>query len=72
MAEIIGEVKELNERLHYDEFLGKGTLAVSQIFFNSPSRCAVADMCAISIDRRLTDGETYITALDEIKALPAV
>lgn len=72
MAEIIGEVKALNERLHYDEFLGKGTLAVSQIFFNSPSRCAVADMCAISIDRRLTDGETYITALDEIKALPAV
>ena len=72
MADIISEVKELNNNLHYDEFLGKGTLAVSQIFFNSPSRCAVADMCAISIDRRLTDGETYITALDEIKALPSV
>ncbi|MDR0723196.1 MAG: YgeY family selenium metabolism-linked hydrolase [Treponema sp.] len=72
MGEIIGEVKALNERLKDDPFLGKGTLAVSQIYFSSPSRCAVADMCAISIDRRLTQGETYISALDEIKALPAV
>lgn len=72
MAEIICEVKELNERLYYDEFLGKGTLAVSQIFFTSPSRCAVADSCAISIDRRLTDTETYLSALEEIRALPAV
>ena len=29
-------------------------------------------MAAISIDRRLTDGETYLSALDEIKALPSV
>ncbi len=72
MAEIISEVKELNNRLRYDEFLGKGTLAVSEIFFTSPSRCAVADSCAISIDRRLTDGETYESALEEIRTLPAV
>lgn len=72
MAEIINEVKELNNRLKFDAFLGKGTLAVSQIYFNSPSRCAVADMCAISVDRRLTDGETYTSAIDEIKALPSV
>ncbi len=72
MAEIIAEVKALNDRLHYDPFLGKGTLAVSQIFYNSPSRCAVADMCAISVDRRLTDGETYLSAQEEIRALPSV
>ena len=72
MAEIISEVKELNNRLRDDAFLGKGTLAVSEIFFTSPSRCAVADSCAISIDRRLTDGETYDSALEEIRALPAV
>jgi putative selenium metabolism hydrolase len=72
MAEIISEVKELNDRLRFDAFLGKGTLAVSEIFFTSPSRCAVADSCAISIDRRLTDGETFESALDEIRALPAV
>ncbi len=72
MAEILGEVKDLNQRLHFDPFLGKGTLAVSEIFFTSPSRCAVADSCSISIDRRLTDGETYQSALEEIRALPAV
>jgi putative selenium metabolism hydrolase len=72
MAEILMEVKELNERLRDDPFLGKGTLAVSEIFFTSPSRCAVADSCAISIDRRLTDGETYESALEEIRALPSV
>jgi len=72
MADIIKEVRALNDRLHYDPFLGKGTLAVSQIFFSSPSRCAVADMAAISIDRRLTDGETWETALQEIRELPSV
>ena len=72
MADIIKEVEALNDRLHYDPFLGKGTLAVSQSFYNSPSRCAVADMSAISIDRRLTDGETYLSALEEIRALPSV
>lgn len=72
MADIIQEVRELNDRLHYDEFLGKGTLTVSQSFYTSPSRCAVADMSAISIDRRLTFGETYESALEEIRALPAV
>jgi len=72
MADILQEVRDLNSKLKDDAFLGKGTLAVSEIFFTSPSRCAVADSCAISIDRRLTGGETYEMALDEIRALPAV
>jgi putative selenium metabolism hydrolase len=72
MAEILLEVRALNDRLKDDAFLGKGTLAVSQIYFSSPSRCAVADGCWISIDRRLTDGETYISAIDELKALPSI
>ena len=72
MADIVKEVQALNDKLHYDPFLGKGTLAVSQSFYNSPSRCAVADMAAISIDRRLTDGETWEMALEEIRALPSV
>jgi putative selenium metabolism hydrolase len=72
MGEILEEVRGLNDTLHVDPFLGKGTLTVSEIFFTSPSRCAVADSCAISIDRRLTDGETYQLALDQIAALPNV
>jgi putative selenium metabolism hydrolase len=72
MAPIITELKELNDKLKYDDFLGKGTLTISEIFFTSPSRCAVADGCSISIDRRLTAGETMASAIAEIKALPSV
>ena len=49
-------------------FLGRGTCTVSQIFYTSPSRCAVADSCAISIDRRMTAGETWDSCLEEIAA----
>lgn len=72
MGPILGELQELSHNLGHDDFLGKGTLTVSEIFFTSPSRCAVADSCAVSIDRRLTWGETWQGALDEIRALPAV
>ena len=72
MADIIKDVEKLNERLKHDDFLGKGTVTVSQIFHKSPSRCAVADGCWISLDRRLTDGETYLSALKEIEELPSV
>jgi putative selenium metabolism hydrolase len=53
-------------------FLGRGTITASQIFYTSPSRCAVADSCSISLDRRMTAGETWENCLDEIRALPAV
>jgi len=58
---------------HFEDarFLGRGTCTVSQIFYTSPSRCAVADSCAISIDRRMTAGETYQSCLKEIEDLPA-
>lgn len=72
MAPILQDVEKLNERLHVDDFLGKGTITVSQIYHKSPSRCAVADGCMISLDRRLTDGETYKSALEEVRSLPSV
>ena len=72
MAPIILDIENLNRNLKHDPFLGKGTMTVSEIFSSSPSRCAVADGCSISIDRRLTHGETYLTALEEIKNLPSV
>jgi putative selenium metabolism hydrolase len=72
MAPILNELKVLHTRLKEDDFLGKGSLTVSEIFFSSPSRCAVADSCAISIDRRLTAGETGAYALQQIRDLPAV
>ncbi len=71
MAEILLEIRDLNDRLHVDPFLGKGTVTTSEIFYTSPSRCAVADSCSVSLDRRLTDGETYEMALEEVRNLPA-
>ena len=71
MAPILDELQQLHARLKSDAFLGKGSLTVSEIFFTSPSRCAVADSCTISVDRRLTAGETGESALEEIRALPA-
>ncbi len=72
MARIIQEVEALHPTLQSDPFLGKGTLTVSEIFFSSPSRCAVADGCSISIDRRLTKGEDDTLALSQIRNLPSV
>ncbi|MFQ6677462.1 MAG: YgeY family selenium metabolism-linked hydrolase [Fidelibacterota bacterium] len=72
MAPILMELEQLNRELKDDKFLGKGTLTVSEIFYSSPSRCAVADGCTISIDRRLTMGETPESALEEIRNLPSV
>lgn len=71
-----GLVKMLDEKYNPEwreaNFLGRGTVTVSEIFFTSPSRCAVADSCAVSLDRRMTAGETWESCLDEIRALPAV
>jgi putative selenium metabolism hydrolase len=72
MAPILSELQDLHLRLKDDSFLGKGSLTVSEIFSTSPSRCAVADGCSISIDRRLTFGETWEGALEEIRQLPSV
>jgi len=72
MAPILNELQVLHTRLKEDDFLGKGSLTVSEIFSSSPSRCAVADGCWVSIDRRLTAGETGEYALQQIRDLPTV
>ena len=74
--EVKGLVKMLDPKYnpeHWEDarFLGRGTCTTSQIFYTSPSRCAVADSCSISIDRRMTAGETYQSCLKEIEDLPA-
>ncbi|MBS6921797.1 MULTISPECIES: YgeY family selenium metabolism-linked hydrolase [Anaerococcus] len=74
-VEIKGLVKMLDEKYNpeYKEanFLGRGTVTTSQIFYTSPSRCAVADSCAISLDRRMTAGETWESCIKEIEDLPS-
>jgi putative selenium metabolism hydrolase len=73
IAPAIGAIKELNERLKDDPFLGKGTCTISWIGSRGPSLCAVPDEAEFHIDRRLTLGETRESALAEVEeALAAV
>lgn len=73
---IRGLVKMLDEKFNPEwkeaRFLGRGTVTTSEIFFTSPSRCAVADSCSVSLDRRMTAGETWESCLEEIRNLPNV
>ena len=75
-TEVKGLVKMLDEKYNPQwkeaRFLGRGTVTASEIFFTSPSRCAVADSCAVSLDRRMTAGETWESCLEEIRQLPNV
>ncbi len=63
------EIEKLNENLAYDEFLGRGSVTISEIISGSPSLCAVSDYARIHLDRRLTWGETKESAIAEIEAL---
>ena len=63
--------KRFNPEWEEANFLGRGTITVSEIFYTSPSRCAVADSCSVSLDRRMTAGETWESCLQEIRDLPA-
>ena len=70
MTRLVQEVEKLNERLKVDSFLGKGSIAVTQIRSLSPSLCAVPGACSVHLDRRLTAGETKESAVAEVRALP--
>jgi putative selenium metabolism hydrolase len=63
------EIEQLHERLKFDEFLGKGSVTISEIISGSPSLCAVSDYARIHLDRRLTWGETKESAVAEIEEL---
>ncbi|MCX7031924.1 MAG: YgeY family selenium metabolism-linked hydrolase [Spirochaetes bacterium] len=60
-------MERLNEGLPADEFLGKGTVAVSKVDVKGPSLCAVPDQGTVYLDRRLTWGETAEGALAEVR-----
>jgi len=62
-------MEQLNEDLQPDEdnFLGKGTIVVSQIDVKGPSQCAVPDQAMLYLDRRLTWGEDKELAINQVK-----
>jgi len=63
------EIEKLNERLANDDFLGKGSVTISEFKSKSPSLCAVSDFARIHLDRRLTWGEDKELALNQIKEI---
>jgi putative selenium metabolism hydrolase len=69
MIPLVREVEALNTRLRDDAFLGKGTIAVTDIRCMSPSLCAVPGACSIHLDRRLTTGDTKESAMAEVTLL---
>ncbi|MPZ69375.1 MAG: YgeY family selenium metabolism-linked hydrolase [Actinobacteria bacterium] len=71
MAPLISEITALNDRLKPDDFLGKGTVAVTKVECETASLNAIPASCTIYLDRRLTAGETLESAVAEIEALPS-
>jgi putative selenium metabolism hydrolase len=67
MARLVGEIEALNGRLAADPFLGKGSIAVTRIENAGASLNAVPDRCTITMDRRLTAGETRESALAGVR-----
>ncbi len=63
------EIEKLNEHLASDEFLGRGSITISEFVSESPSLCAVSDFARLHLDRRLTWGETKESAVKEIEQL---
>ncbi len=70
-ARLVFGLELLAEQLADDEFLGPGTLAVTDITSNASSRNAVPDRCELIIDRRLTLGENETKALAEVQRVIA-
>lgn len=66
-AKVAVEIEKLNKRLKKDKFLGNGTITVSYIDCQTPSRCAVPGAAYLQLDRRLTTGETAALAIKEVK-----
>lgn len=69
MLPVIAGIRDLNDKLHTDPFLGQGRITVSKIECRTPSINAVPDECTIYIDRRLTFGETKELAVEQVEAL---
>lgn len=69
MLPVIAGVRDLNDQLPSDPFLGQGRITVTQITCQTPSINAVPEECTITVDRRMTFGETKEGAIAQVQAL---
>ncbi len=68
-ARLIFAVQLLAGDLRNDSFLGPGTIAVTSIESRGASLNAIPDRCKVYIDRRLTLGETVMSAQAQLESL---
>jgi putative selenium metabolism hydrolase len=69
-ARFLEGLETLGEIFAEDEFLGKGTVAATDLTVDTPSVNAVPDEAQIYIDRRVTVGETPQVVLEQLRTLP--
>ena len=69
MLGVISGIRDLDPHLKNHEFLGKGTIMVTDSRISTASINAVPDGFTIFIDRRLTFGETKEEAVQQVKDL---
>jgi putative selenium metabolism hydrolase len=69
MMNIISAIRELDRRLPSDPFLGKATIAVTDVQARTASLNAVPDQFTIYLDRRIIFGETKEFLLSQIQGL---
>src|SRR5574339_1129868 len=69
MLNVISGIRDLDAHLKTHEFLGKGTIMVTDTRISTASINAVPDGFTIFIDRRLTFGESKEQAVQQVKDL---
>ncbi len=66
---ILAGIRDLNDQLPSDAFLGQGRITATLIEVETPSINAVPDLATLTIDRRLTWGEDREAAIAQVAAL---
>jgi putative selenium metabolism hydrolase len=69
LLDVIAGIRDLDAQLCSHEFLGKGTITVSDVHVSTASLNAVPDAATVFIDRRVTFGDTLESALAEVQAI---
>lgn len=69
LLNIIAGIRDLDATLRTHEFLGKGTITVSDMKVSTVSINAVPDEATIFIDRRVTFGDTVESAMAEVQGV---
>jgi putative selenium metabolism hydrolase len=65
-AAMLDRIEALNEETNVDDFLGKGTIAATNVEVETPSNNAVPAAATLYVDRRLTVGEDEDTVHAEL------